>query len=818
MKKFYLLVFLVLLMGTSLHAKQIDVNEAKTIAAQYLQQQSATRAAGGDLRLAYTATDNSGTTRSGAATNLLYVFERGNSNGFIIVAGDDRMRPVLGYTTSGSFDLNTPNEGFQWWLSTITATAKAVANGSESDASTSTRTTLKSSVEPLVKTKWNQYAPYYNLCPYDDVHKSQSLTGCVATAMAQVLYYCYSDTTQTLSGTGRYTSADNSDTYTDVDLSQFTIDYTKMELTYDGDESDEAKEAVATLMYACGLAVGMEYCSEGSSSNIANYQLVKYFGIDSGCKLAVRSQYTSDGWDELVRGELDYGRPLLYEGQGADGGHEFVCDGYNSDGLYHINWGWGGYGDGYFDFYSIDFEFVDSQRVICGIKPGKGVANYSDMLTYATLTANGTLPLENVKTLNCKISRLASSGDTFIGIVGLALCKGDGTTVSTGDLREVTVRKGYNYYPTLSITFPNNIADGTYYLRIVAGESPSDIHIVKGDGVYGYLTVTVKDGKVTVNGYHTETAQLSLESFSIDDGVGYANVASSISLVVKNSGKDEFYGYIRCDNASTVKAAIKSGESKTVKTNIKPDSAGTQQSFHFWAVDEYSGDSIAIGNVVFDVLEESEHDALLTVDSVYVPKADVARGDSMLVAVRLHNDGGKFDGYIKSSYNAKVYSSDNFIWTWTGESEAPSLILARGDSATVYIPINYLSIEKEYGFTIDHGTFTIKNICAYFTLNNQACKKVLVSFDGGDAPTINLKQQESGIEEVMASDGLDVSVSGNTIVVKGTTGSDVIRVYNVGGSLVKEVKASSGNTVIYGMQSGQSYIVSVKGHNVKVAL
>lgn len=811
MKKLYFLVVLMLLMGTSLQAKQIDVKKAQNIAENFFQQQSLTRANSGELRLAYTATDNASATRSASSANLFYVFDRGEANGFIVVAGDDNMRPVLGYTCSGSFDINTANDGLQWWISAITAKAKAVADGTDTSVYSATRSS--SAVEPIVKTHWNQSSPYNNLCPVDntDGNGENSVTGCVATAMAQLLYTCYAGTTQTLSGTVTCRTAAHASSTTTVDLSQFTIDYSKMELTYDGDESDESKNAVATLMYACGLSVNMNYCANGSGSNPSSYGLKKYFGIDEGCELAHRNQYTVDEWDALIRGELDNGRAVLYTGQTLDNkGHAFICDGYNTDGLYHINWGWGGYGDGYFDFCSLDFQYVNLQDAICGIKPGTANLHLSDLLSYAELTSTVTLPVENATTLSYSVVNISCYGADFNGKLAFVLCNSDGSIAKTLYVKNPSYKNGYYYSFKGSFSLPTDLADGTYQLRLAAGASEDDLKVIEGTGSYSYLTLTVSGGSITISGYQPEAAQLSIESYTVEeDGCGYVGSTTPVTLTVKNNG-GEFIGIFSVDGTESAKAAIKAGETKQVTVNVTPTAEG-EQKFMISAQDDNASESTDLGEITVNVKAASEAASKLVVESAEFQNTNISVEEDGVLAVTLRNDGGKFDGKIYALYGG-TFSNGKYKYNMSSaSSEILDLEICRGKSTTIYLNMKYQNIMSG----IVSGEFTLSSIKTA-VYNNGWVYNEIATYTGDDAPSFNVGAEATSIADAPTAGAVSVSAAGNSLIVKGTAGNETIRIYSIGGALVKSVKAEGSSTQIDGLAGGQSYIVSVNGKSVKI--
>lgn len=318
-------------------------------------------------------------TEKTAGENVLYIFNNG-SDGFILASADDCMPPVLGYSENGSFDYDNASPEFKWWLSQYAAEYEYIIKnpGSRNYTYTLTRS-AKQSIPPLLSTQWNQGYPYNLLCPQDA--GGRCVTGCVATAMAQVIkYYEYPSV-----GTGSHSYSWNGQTLS-FDYANTVFDYSKMRDTYTTSSTQTQREAVANLMYACGVGVEMNYSSnESSASSYAIMRALKdYFNYDPDMQYLERTFFSNDIWNDKVYSELEEGRPVLYRGASAEGGHMFVCDGFEDD-YYHINWGWGGYCDGWFLLSALNpdgqgiggFEggYNLEQGIICGAQPhGSGAS------------------------------------------------------------------------------------------------------------------------------------------------------------------------------------------------------------------------------------------------------------------------------------------------------------------------------------------------------------------------------------------------------------------------------------------------------------
>lgn len=279
--------------------------------------------------------------KKGSATDPYYVFERDNAEGFIIVSGDDQTIDVLGYTDSGSFDFEQLPPQLQDMLNDYARQIEAIRAG----APVLKLPANHPKVETFMGCKWSQGNPYNLLCPLDA--GSRSVTGCVATAMAQILYYnrekSVTETTADIPGYSTYTKGINVPGI----AAGAPIDWDNMKDTYSS-ASDRQKQAVAQLMLYCGVAVEMDYTNSSSGAQI--YMVAEacknYFGYGNSVKFL--SNFSSeDEMDKIVYNELAAGRPVYLGGYNADAGHAFLTCGYENQ-RYYINWGWGGQSDGYY--------------------------------------------------------------------------------------------------------------------------------------------------------------------------------------------------------------------------------------------------------------------------------------------------------------------------------------------------------------------------------------------------------------------------------------------------------------------------------------
>ncbi|MGN0210667.1 MAG: C10 family peptidase [Muribaculaceae bacterium] len=281
--------------------------------------------------------------------------------GFVVVSGDSRTYPILCYSDHGSLDLNDLPTNALAWLESYNYAIKTLAEEAAGESSDAIIT--GEVIAPLLATTWYQDGPYNDLCPVltVDGEDEKAPTGCVATAMAQVMYfyqwpkeacteipaYTFNYDTSTHGNTGE----DNTAPMEMPALPPTTFDWDNMLLSYkDVDATDAQKQAVAVLMQYCGQALRMTYNLWGSDATetALTTALRNYFGYDANVASAKREYYGIEEWETLIYNELLAGRPVPYAANNNVAGHSFVCDGFDGNGLFHINWGWGGKADGYF--------------------------------------------------------------------------------------------------------------------------------------------------------------------------------------------------------------------------------------------------------------------------------------------------------------------------------------------------------------------------------------------------------------------------------------------------------------------------------------
>ncbi|MCR5850698.1 MAG: C10 family peptidase [Bacteroidaceae bacterium] len=498
MKKILSLILLVLL-PVVLMADPVDKDAARLKAEAFFMQKNPSSARRAqvrqDIRLALT-------------NESFHVFNLGEDGGFVMIAGDDCAPDILGYSYNGTFDAENMPENLREWLDGYAEQIAWMKENGGSSRSAANSWGQKPAIEPFLTSKWGQGDPYNRQTPKKD--GQHCVTGCVATAMAQVMYYWYKKT-------GYETRLCNPIVLATGNLNPTTFDWAHMWDDYSvGYSTDTEKDAVAKLMKYCGYSVGMKYGIKESTTNqdYARQALAENFGFRSARvvhRRAVSTQYTYQDWMEIIYTDLAAGRPVMVSGRsGEDDGHSFVCDGYDKEDFFHFNWGWRGSEDGYYRLWLCNTEkytFTQRQKLVCCIHPTQSIpltvspsnlftTSLEDMLItitdvniptfYAgeeaeiTMTVNNVAPLFGLNTVYSGIisANLNTFLNWFTGMEQVYLEPGRSKRI-TVTVNIPSVFKSNKYFPTqLLISYGNNLhskkfcqEDVTIYRRVkLSGE------------------------------------------------------------------------------------------------------------------------------------------------------------------------------------------------------------------------------------------------------------------------------------------------------------------------------------------------------------
>lgn len=547
----------------SAEASQISPRQAEAIASQFANSTPRLKAYGTShsaaaMKVAYTkmsATDGE---------NLLHVVNRGDDGGYVVVAGDDAApNVVLGYSTGGTFDYETAPENLRWWLDEYGRQMEYMIENGITASEQASAPTFDRNVEPMVTTRWNQDAPYNNMCP--TLNGLRTYTGCVATAMAQVMNYHEWPVRGT--GSHKYTDKEGCGRELSANFGETTYRWDLMLDTYDANSSQESQDAVATLMYHCGVSVDMTYMQQasGALSGKAADALVKYFGYPADVQILSRDYRSYDEWITLIKNEIDEGRPVLFGAQSTAGGHEFVIDGYNTDGYFHVNWGWGAYLDGYFLIATLDpgdsqgigggsdsgFKFM--QDIIVNVRPNPS----GNEREFYEICADGSLSI-NVsssslgRTARVSLPALYNFSRQFItAYAGIGIEDSEGKLIETAYNTDNVLMTSYGYKAsfgtTVSFTIPEDLEAGEYriypYYRKYDDETTyGRIHVAYTESQYITMTVD-SDGKATFGNAAPQWKDLDAANIVVNDNPTFADgETTTITVDLTNNGTETFSG------------------------------------------------------------------------------------------------------------------------------------------------------------------------------------------------------------------------------------------------------------------------------------
>ena len=693
-----------------------------TVAAP-VDEQSAKKLAGDFLRSKMSATRSSNTSLTRAITGVVdgpdaavYVFNADDA--FVIVSGDDSTMPVLGYSDKGCYDVNNVPDGLKAILRYYQQEVKRFSTSTRGET-----ITIHEPVAPLIKTLWKQSAPYNNMCPMDTVKNKRSVTGCVATAVAQVMYYHQHPT---------------------------AYEWDKMKLEYGSNETGESADAVAKLMADLGTAFNMEYSSTSSSADMSiGSEILRYdYGYASTTEYVNRYDFTAKEWDELIYNEIKSARPVLLGGVSvspADSlvGHAFILDGYDDKGYYHVNWGWGGLSDGFFQLSVLnpDQQSIggnsNSSGYSLSLSAIIGIAPTETPLVKTARLAQADFYLIESKKNDARIdettyTRSSTSAD-FTGIafkflvfnmmnpeekrtydIASDLYQGD-TYIATLGLGEGhTFEHLYGGYYTLEgISLGKDLPDGTYQIRLRAKESNKagvDWDLCY-DGYGYYIELTIKGLTMTAKS-HGLMYKASLDGLtvnSVDPGetrqqakkmvmkINITNnsvVANAPVFLWGNSGDPAEGSKL----LTGVGCGIDPGETGDVEVEYTPQRSG---SFTFYLSTNYKELKDTLYTFKVDVAEMSTADVNLAVEFEFEGAQKVGNvwnieGTSIKGTLKLTNNGTEL--YDNAVGLVLLYNTQYSGTYYTTTSLNLNAKVPVGETVSLPFEFKDLTVGYYYGF------------------------------------------------------------------------------------------------------------------------
>lgn len=590
MKRIYLNL-LMLMMVLSINAAPRSLNQARTIA----------------LNKAATLGVDITSTSKGIKRSMInpkhqaqtpeesfYVFSGTQGKGYIIIAGDDRMPDIVGYSTNDTFDTNNMPDGLKVFLQLYDETLAAVENEDAqvvSDIKKAKANQKKHAVvAPLLgEINWAQEMPFNAMCPTS--YDSHCLTGCVPTAMAQIMrYHKYPQTIQADIPIYRTTFGDEK---LDKIPKGTPLDWNNMLPQYEeGAYNELQQKAVATLMLSAGMAINAQYGVRNTEAHPQTRAIVKYFGYDPDLiAMPYRSGYNVTEWKALIDNELASKRPILYAATNAyRAGHAFVCDGCDENGLYHINWGWAT-NNGYYDISILnpsnsDYtpnDYTQEVQMVIGIAPDNKVEDkplvtdhgltFKKAELYFKTNDNNTSRLDGITITNIGNRSL----EEFKGNIGAAYIDANGEyhIISGEDnyFKMDGAPNEYTYYyqDYYYVSIEKKLQPGTYTIVPVSRKDGGNWEIIRGS--YNRHKIKVTETEVT-----EITQDLTIEFGVIDEL--YAKTENSFSITFTNNSDEDIDQKLIISNSSEktsiggqiaeVMISLKPGESMTRKFSYEP--------------------------------------------------------------------------------------------------------------------------------------------------------------------------------------------------------------------------------------------------------
>ncbi len=674
-KRYFLLIGLALLAVTGMWAAQVSESAARSIATQFMNERgmgapAATRPAKApkrNLSMA-TATDDA----------AFYVFNASRGEGFVVVSGDDRTEAVLGYSASGTFDLDNMPENVRWWfdqyeeeLALLDAGAIELKSPSGGASYVSTSTVIA----PMLSTTWGQNAPFYNLTPV--INGKHCVTGCVATAMAQIMRYHRWPLTQTTS-----IPAYNREGTSLPTLSGAVFDWKAMKDYYsrsDTSTTATANVAVSRLMRWCGQAVQMKYGTSESSAFSFPEVFVDYFHYSPKARQVHRCDYSFTQWRDFILTELSAQRPVMFDGQKHSGGHCFVCDGYDGKGYYHFNWGWYGSYDGYFLLSALNPKgggtgaatgengFMMWERLTIGLEPNTvSTTEKNSVTTCSNVAANKSVYTRSstdepfVITLTASHSNEAPVARTYD--LGWGVYKADGYNLYqyyTDQVANKTLNQHDTTRYTRMMNFGKGYDNGTYYLRPICRESGNDTWFPACCSGRRYIQAQVNGNTLTL--YPVDTgegggANVSLSSYGTLKKV---DRPLDVNLNVYNNGFNDnivLYLYANDKKVGANSVTVSRGSSASVKISYVPTVSGTN---NLKVTTESYDNELWTGSVNVNAVTSSS-----LYFSYNVPQANSNReisGNNLYLTTTIKNNyTTRYNDYIVAALNKREGDGSTF--------------------------------------------------------------------------------------------------------------------------------------------------------------
>ena len=729
--------------------------------------------------------------RGGDAAVYAYKVQNNVNNQFVLIAGDDQAPAVLGYG-NGDFDYDNLPENVRWWIDSYADQIEAIRNGK---ATAETPKATGKSVAPLLgDIQWNQLYPYNMYTPVLD-NGDHCATGCTATAMAMVMRYHK----WPLQGEGSmtYTCPTGKKWELSADFSKSTYNWDLMTPQYDDNSTTEQREAVARLMSDCGIAIKSQYEeSTGAYYGDVATALIKFFNYDKGLKVAPRAFYTNDAWLTLVRSELDQARPVPYYGwTDNQEGHSFVCDGYSDDGLFHINWGWAGKSDGYFNLdllnpseqgtggSSSQSGFNKGNVILTGVKKAEAGSEYLPYLLRVS-------PQKAMNVIGRKLSINSAffnygydyfTGDIYMQVVNSANAKVLYEEKSASDCTLGFVSEQKYVQKKSTFEFPADTENGTYVLKYYSVDKEGRKLDVfdKSDSIY------VSDSGIKVGNIQFDIR--NVETKCISKGLPESTLTFGVNFDIVNTSTKDFKGnlFIWFDQkagSSTFDVVLDKGASYHY----------TEEGLDFldgpMSVIVYNDETrTQIASYELGFCDSNQE---LVVDGM---KAEYNYATKELKFTADIRNLDMFDD-LSCKLKANVCAAGKTEIIGTMESETVNFEAEESKTVTISKKMDLTAGDYTIGFTYEgnDGTLTGVDNCGY-----EERAKFSVS-------TV-------GVEAIEAN-GLAAYQVGDKLIINSSASDAEVAVYSIDGKLLRSGNTANGEAVIDGSQFAQGLLIVKVGN------
>jgi hypothetical protein len=764
-----------------------------------------------------------------------YVFNKADNGGYIIVSGDERVLPVLGYSDRGQFNedslppqLSDWLKYYQFEMDNISAATPMNSANSENYFQKAKFMSTATSVSPLLgEIGWSQSSPFNNYCPFISSIGSKASAGCVATAMAQVMKYYQWPARG--NGSNSYQTRTYGLTISE-DFSNTTYDWANMQNTYSSSSSAEQNNAVATLLYHCGAAVNMDYSSlSGASTYDVTKALINYFNYDPNIQHLLRDYYTRAEWIDILKNEINQGRPVLYSGDSQSTGHFFVCDGYDENNYFHFNWGWGGNYDGYFPVSILNptdpqlgsntVGYNMAQEVIIGIqKPGSVSASTHSIYTAAGLSVSSSnVPRSGSVSVKAK-SVYNYGANSFTGDIGIGLYNDYGlvTVLNTMLVSAVNPLYGWSEFSLSAVNIPTSVSNGKYKIYpVYQANDENQWHIIRGKTgtATNYIEVSVKSDMISYSAPLNEMPALNVNEINITGNI-YESKKGRVTVSVTNRGKEynSFLGIYLISTTditnhqlvSNVPVNIANNETVTINfsdvINVKSgayylkviyDPANNMDVFR--QTNGFSDLSVSASPINVQPVPTSPANLTLTSNISFVEPLSLTNNNAKL-SVSLKNEGGYYEGKLMA---VLFRSSGGSVGNFGNQTQ----IVDENETANVLL-------EETLDLTPD----SYKVLLYYY--ENKTWK--LLTPNSYSTLTFTLdKPISTNVNSLSATDEIRVypNPAINQLTIATSSPADHVAIYSVDGALLRSVNMNNTpdacNIDVSTLSKG-NYIVQVK--------